>query len=56
METLCSETSWSHCEVFIMSVRPVVPELLTLVCSQWTMFKVRGKAGVEGGEKRGVVA
>lgn len=52
METLCSETSCSHCEVFTMSVRPVV----TLVCSQWTMFKVRGRAEVEGGEERGVVA
>lgn len=49
METLCSEMSWSHCEVFTVSMRLVVLELLTLVCTQWTISKVSGRAGVGKG-------
>lgn len=49
METLCSEMSWSHCEVFTVSARLVVLELLTPVCTQWTISKVSGRAGVGRG-------
>lgn len=42
MENLCSEMSRSRCEVFRKSVRPVVPELLTLVVGDGPCLR-RGK-------------